>query len=312
MDAMIEAVALSKSYGSLHAVREVSFRVEPGEVVGFLGPNGAGKSTTMRMLTGFLPASGGDARVAGFDVFEDPMEVKKRVGYLPETPPLYPELTVGDYLRFIAELRGFGGREAQLRVGRAMERVGLVGWERRILGSLSKGYRQRVGVAQAILHEPPVLILDEPTSGLDPGQVAGMRDLIRSLAGVHTVILSTHILSEVEALCPRAVVIAGGQVRADGPLEELRARAPGGAWTYVEVRGLDARTLGEADGVARVEPLTDDAADGFAALRVTARDGADPRASIAAMAAARGAALRALELRAPTLEEAFLAITGRE
>jgi ABC-2 type transport system ATP-binding protein len=193
-----------------------------------------------------------------------------------------------------------------------MERVGLVGWERRILGSLSKGYRQRVGVAQAILHEPPVLILDEPTSGLDPGQVAGMRDLIRSLAGAHTVILSTHILSEVEALCPRAVVIAGGQVRADGALDELRAQAPGGAWHYVEVRGLDARTLGGADGVARVEPLAEDLAEGFATFRVTAHDGADPRASIAALAAARGAALRALELRAPTLEEAFLAITGRE
>jgi ABC-2 type transport system ATP-binding protein len=264
----------------------------------------------MRILTGFLPASSGDARVAGFDLFEAPEEVKRRVGYLPESPPLYPELTVGDYLGFIAELRGYTGRERLLRVGTAMERVGLVGWERRILGSLSKGYRQRVGVAQAILHEPPVLILDEPTSGLDPGQVAGMRDLLRSLAGAHTVILSTHILAEVEALCPRAIVIAGGRVRADGSLDAIRAQAPGGAWTYVESRGLEAPQVGALAEVALVEPLEE--RDGYAAFRVRPAEGADPRPAIAALAARQGASLRALELRAPTLEEAFLAITGRE
>jgi ABC-2 type transport system ATP-binding protein len=306
---MIEALSLSKSYGALRALQDVSFRVEQGEIVGFLGPNGAGKSTTMRILTGFLPASGGDARVAGFDVFDAPMEVKRRVGYLPESPPLYPELTVGDYLGFIAELRGFTGRARMLRVGSAMERVGLAGWERRILGSLSKGYRQRVGVAQAILHDPPVLILDEPTSGLDPAQVAGMRDLLRSLSGAHTVILSTHILAEVEALCPRAILIAGGTVRATGTLDEIRARAPGGAWTYVEVDGLDAVTLGGLAEVALVEPI-DGGTDGFSAFRVRAEG--DPRPAIARLAAARNAPLRALERRVPSLEEAFLAITGRE
>jgi ABC-2 type transport system ATP-binding protein len=260
----------------------------------------------MRILTGFLPATAGDARVAGFDVFDEPMEVKKRVGYLPESPPLYPELTVGDYLAFIAELRGFGGRERLLRAGAVMERVGLRGWERRILGSLSKGYRQRVGLAQALLHDPPVLILDEPTSGLDPAQNVGIRDLVRELAGTHTVILSTHILAEVEALCPRAVVINRGKLVAQGSLDELRALAPGGAWYHVEIADLDAKALGEVDGVALVEPLGGDGPWG--SFRVRAREGADPRPAIAKL----GRPLRTLERRLPTLEEAFIGIVGRE
>lgn len=307
---MIEARALSKSYGPRLALDDVSFTVQKGEIVGFLGPNGAGKTTTMRILTGFLPASKGDAIVAGFDVFDDPMEVKRRVGYLPESPPLYPELTVGDYLAFIAELRGFSGRQKLLKAGATMERVGLRGWERRILGSLSKGYRQRVGLAQALLHDPPVLILDEPTSGLDPGQVAGMRELVLSLAGSHTVILSTHILAEVEALCPRAIVIAKGRLMAQGTLDELRARAEGGDWYLVEVQGLDGPRLGGLAEVALVEPLGE--AEGFGRFRVRARDGVDPRPAIARLAAAGGHALRALEHRMPTLEEAFLSIVGRE
>ncbi|MDP6931954.1 MAG: ATP-binding cassette domain-containing protein, partial [Myxococcota bacterium] len=209
---MIVTRELTKRFGSLTAVDHVSFEVEKGEILGFIGPNGAGKTTTMRMLTGFLPATQGQAIVAGHDVFEAPMKVRRAVGYLPETPPLYRELTVGDYLRFIAEIREVPYREHARKVGEVMERVGLAGWERRILGSLSKGYRQRVGLAQAILHEPEVLILDEPTSGLDPAQVVGIREFIRDLAGSRTVILSTHILPEVEALADRAVVISGGRV----------------------------------------------------------------------------------------------------
>ncbi|MFZ5475368.1 MAG: ATP-binding cassette domain-containing protein [Myxococcota bacterium] len=301
---MIEARSLTKNYGPRVALDDVSFTVEKGEIVGFLGPNGAGKTTTMRILTGFLPATGGDARVAGFDVFDDPIEVKKRVGYLPESPPLYPELTVGDYLGFVAELRGFRGRERLSKAGAVMERVGLRGWERRILGSLSKGYRQRVGLAQALLHDPPVLILDEPTSGLDPGQVAGIRDLVRDLAGTHTVILSTHILSEVEALCPRALMIAKGRLVAQGTVEELRARAPGGAWYYVEIGGIDAKGLGALPQIELVEPLGE--AGGFGAFRVRAKD--DPRPAIARL----NKPVRALEHRLPTLEEAFIGIVGRE
>ncbi len=305
---MIEAVSLTKAYGPRIALDDVSFTVGKGEIVGFLGPNGAGKTTTMRILTGFLPATRGDARVAGFDVFESPMEVKRRVGYLPESPPLYPELTVGDYLTFIAELRGFTGRARHQRAGTVMERVGLVGWERRILGSLSKGYRQRVGLAQALLHDPPVLILDEPTSGLDPAQLVGIRDLVRSLAGTHTVILSTHILQEVEALCPRALVIAKGRLVAQGTLDELRALAPQGAWYLAEVDGLDGPRLGGLPEVEMVEPLGTDGA--WRSFKVFAK--ADPRPSIVELARGSGARVRALEHRLPTLEEAFVGIVGRE
>lgn len=307
---MIEARSLSKSYGPRLALDDVSFQVGKGEIVGFLGPNGAGKTTTMRILTGFLPASKGDAVVAGFDVFEDPMEVKRRVGYLPESPPLYPELTVGDYLEFIAELRGFTGNQRLLKAGAVMERVGLRGWERRILGSLSKGYRQRVGLAQALLHDPDVLILDEPTSGLDPGQVVGMRELVKQLAGSHTVILSTHVLAEVESLCPRAMVIARGKLLAQGTLDELRARAEGGESYVVEAKGVDGPALGALPEVALVEPL--EPADGWSRFRLRTRDGADPRPAVARLAAAGGHPVRALEHHAPTLEEAFLSIVGRE
>jgi ABC-2 type transport system ATP-binding protein len=305
---MIEATSLTKAYGPRIALDDVSFTVGQGEIVGFLGPNGAGKTTTMRILTGFLPATRGDARVAGFDVFEDPVEVKRRVGYLPESPPLYPELTVGDYLAFIAELRGFTGRARLQRVGSVMERVGLAGWERRILGSLSKGYRQRVGLAQALVHDPPVLILDEPTSGLDPAQLVGIRDLIRSLAGTHTVILSTHILQEVEALCPRAILIARGRLVASGTLGELRALAPQGAWYLAEVAGLDGPRLGALPGVDLVEPLGEEGE--WRSFRVFAK--VDPRPDIAELARAQGGRVRALEHRLPTLEEAFVGIVGRE
>ncbi len=305
---MIEVSGLNKAYGPRAALRDVSFTVARGEIVAFLGPNGAGKTTTMRILTGFLSADAGDVKVAGFDVFDEPRAVRERVGYLPETPPLYPELSVGVYLDFCAELRGMGKAERSRRVGETMERVGLAGWERRLLGSLSKGYRQRVGLAQALVHDPPVLILDEPTSGLDPAQVAGIRDLVVSLAGDHTVILSTHILSEVEALCPRAVVITNGRIVADGSLEELRARAPGGAWTYVEVQGIEGRQLGGLPGVQVVEPLG--TVDGWECWRV--RAGADPREGLAALAAGGAFRLRALERRLPSLEEAFIGVVGRE
>ena len=305
---MIEARHLSKSYGPLVALDDVSFRVEPGEIVGFLGPNGAGKTTTMRVLTGFLPATAGGAIVAGYDVFDQPREVKRRVGYLPESPPLYPGLTVGDYLAFCAELRGLYGAERFRRVGAVMERVGLRGWERRILGSLSKGYRQRVGLAQALVHDPPVLILDEPTSGLDPAQVVGIRDLVRSLAGSHTVILSTHILSEVEALCPRILLIAGGKLVAQGSVEEVRGMAKEGPWTYVEVQGIEGPRLGRIAGVKEVEPLGE--AEGWCRWKVRATE--DPREHLVREAAFGGWRLRALERRLPTLEEAFIDIVGRE
>ena len=300
---MIEVQKLTKRYGPFTAVQDLEFRVEEGQVLGFIGPNGAGKTTTMRILTGFLPATEGSAVVAGHDVFDEALEVKRKVGYLPETPPLYLELTVGDYLRFVAELRGIRGAEADRRIGDVMERVGLRGWERRITGSLSKGYRQRVGLAQALIHDPPVLILDEPTSGLDPAQVVGVRSLIEDLAGDHTVILSTHILREVEALCSHVVVIDRGRIAANGTMEDVRQQA---APTHyrVEVSGGDgvAQAIGALDSVDQVVPGD--------ALVVHSEG--DPRSAIARLVADKGWDLVNLEKVVPSLEDAFLALVGRD
>jgi ABC-2 type transport system ATP-binding protein len=311
---VISAQAISRRFGRTVAVDRVSFEVGKGEVLGFIGPNGAGKTTTMRMLTGFLPVTEGRAVVAGFDVFEEPMEVRRRVGYLPERPPLYTELTIGAYLSFVAEIRGIPSRDRARRIGEVMDQVGLVGWEQRLLGSLSKGYRQRVGLAQAVLHDPEVLILDEPTSGLDPSQVAGMRDYVRGLAQQRTVILSTHILPEVERLCRRAVVIHRGRVAADDTLDGLKARVGQGVRFRIELRGGPEdhprlpQMIGALGGVDQVSPLGE--ADGFWQLDVRAPE--DPRTAVARLASERGWLVRAMERHTPSLEEAFLAITGQE
>lgn len=309
---MISAQQLTKRFGSLTAVDNVGFEVDKGEILGFIGPNGAGKTTTMRLLTGFIPATAGKAVVAGHDVFEEPMLVRRKVGYLPETPPLYRELTVGDYLRFVAEIRGIARGERLRRIGQVMEQVGLAGWEGRILGSLSKGYRQRVGLAQAIIHDPPVLILDEPTSGLDPAQVAGMREFVRQLAEERTVILSTHILPEVERLCTRAVLISEGRIIADDSLDGLRKHAGGGVRYRIELRHSDPQAVPAIVGaLAEVEQVTPQGVDdGFARLDVRAP--ADPRTAIARLATEQGWMIRAMERHVPSLEEAFLAIVGAE
>lgn len=317
-EVVVRATGLNRSFGRLVAVDDVSFEARRGEILGFIGPNGAGKTTTMRMITGYLPATEGKATVAGFDVFDDNLEVRKRVGYLPERPPLYPELTIGTYLQFVAELRGLPRARRDGRIGEVMERVGLVGWEDRVLGSLSKGYRQRVGLAQAVLHDPEVLVLDEPTSGLDPAQVVDIRDFIRDLARDRTVILSTHILSEVERLCENAVLIARGRVLAAGSLDALRAKVERGVRFRVELRppAHEAEQLATAVGalpeVEQVRPVTDDIdiPEGFFALDI--RAASDPRTAVAALATARGWAIRAMERRSPDLEEAFLHIVGKE
>jgi ABC-2 type transport system ATP-binding protein len=221
---MIEASELSKRYGELVALDRVSFSIPPGEVVGFLGPNGAGKTTTMRILTGFVPASDGSASIAGHDIFEDPLAARRAVGYLPETPPLYPEMRVDGYLSYVTKLKDVPRNARRAAVDRAVERCGLGDVRRRVIGTLSKGYRQRVGLAQAIVHDPPVLIFDEPTVGLDPIQIREIRDLIRNLTreGARTVVLSTHILPEVEAICRRVMIINRGRKVVDQPLEELK------------------------------------------------------------------------------------------
>ena len=224
---MIEARGLSKRYGDLVAVADVSFSVQPGEVVGFLGPNGAGKTTTMRMLTGFLPPTDGSAVVDGHDIFGDPLAARRAIGYLPESPPVYPEMSVEGYLGYVAKLKDVPRAQRRAAVDRALERCGLANVRRRVIGALSKGYRQRVGLAQAIVHDPPVMIFDEPTVGLDPTQIREIRTLIGELANARdgkarTVILSTHILPEVEAICRRVIIMHRGRKALDAPIEELR------------------------------------------------------------------------------------------
>src|ERR671934_819029 len=221
---MIEVDHLSKYYGPVTAIRDLSFRVEPGEILGFLGPNSAGKTTTMRILTGFMPASSGRAVVAGYDVFSQALAVRQRVGYLPENVPLYREMTVSGYLHFVAEVKGITRRERPRKVGEVMALCGVQEMERRLIGNLSKGYRQRLGLAQALLNNPPVLILDEPTVGLDPKQIIEIRELIKSLGGEHTVILSTHILPEVSMICSRVIIISGGRLVAMDTPENLAHR----------------------------------------------------------------------------------------
>jgi ABC-2 type transport system ATP-binding protein len=218
---MIEVANLSKRYGDLTAVQDVSFTAAPGEILGFLGPNGAGKTTTLRVITGFLPATSGTVRVCGFDVFEQSAEVRRRIGYLPENPPLYADMTVVPYLRFAAKIHGLARGDVGAAVDRAIDTCGLASVSERLLGHLSKGFRQRVGLAQALIHEPEVLILDEPTNGLDPGQIRDMLAFIRSLGAKRTIVLSTHILSQVLAACHKVVIINEGRVVLEAPLGDL-------------------------------------------------------------------------------------------
>src|SRR5216117_2391125 len=257
---MIRVQEITKKYARNLAVDHISFEVQKGEIIGFLGPNGAGKTTTMRMLTCFLPPSAGSATVAGFDVLEQPLEVKKRIGYLPETPPLYPEMRTVEYLTFVGKLKGLSGSELRQRIDSVCERCAITDVKNKLLGKLSKGYRQRVGLAQAIIHNPEVLILDEPTAGLDPKQINETRELIRSFAGDHTIILSTHILTEVEQTCQKVIIINKGKLVATDSVHNLQSRARGAESVLVEVAGrngdLDAtkaqQKLEQVSGVSRV------------------------------------------------------------
>src|SRR3954454_9739044 len=239
---MISVEGLSKRYARNVAVDNISFQVDKGQIVGFLGPNGAGKTTTMRILTCFLPPTSGHANVAGFDVLDQPLEVKRRIGYLPETPPLYPEMEVHEYLKFVGRLKGIRGSDLGRRTSDAMERCAVGDVRNKLIAKLSKGYRQRVGLAQAIIHNPDVLILDEPTSGLDPKQIHETRDLIRGLGGDHTVVLSTHILPEVEQICERVIIISRGKVVATDTVERLTNRLRGSEAILVEVEGENSGT----------------------------------------------------------------------
>ena len=307
---MIEVQHLTKRYGPTTAVDDVSFTVERGEVLGFLGPNGAGKTATMRVLTGYMPPTEGKAIVAGYDVLERPIEAKRGPGYLPETPPLYPEMTVREYLAFVARIKGVPRAERKARVDSVMDRTRVVDVANRHCSKLSKGYRQRVGLAQALLHNPDVLILDEPTAGLDPKQIIETRELIKQLGGDHTIILSTHILPEVSQTCHRVVIINKGRVVAVDTPENLTSRLGGSGAMYVQVdaRGADVKTVLEATpGVTRVSPT--DIRGTMTSFEVTSETGRDVRRELAAAIVTRGWGLLELRPLRMSLEEIFLHLT---
>ena len=310
---MIEVQHLTKRYGRVTAVDDISFRVERGEILGFLGPNGAGKTTTMRVITGYMPPTEGRVVVAGFDVFDQPIEAKKRMGYLPETPPLYPEMTVRDYLTFAAKLKGVPSGDRASRVQWAMERTRVADMSAKHCGKLSKGYRQRVGLAQAILHNPEVLILDEPTAGLDPKQILETRDLIKGLAGDHTVILSTHILPEVSQTCSRVVIINKGRVVAIDTPDNLTARLKGAETLYLQVDagGADvASALRLVPGVTGV--VAAGARGGHDGYEVESERGRDVRRELAKAVVGHGWGLLELRPMRMSLEEIFLQLTTEE
>lgn len=313
---MIEVEHLSKTYGTTAAIRDVTFSVEPGEILGFLGPNGAGKTTTMRILAGYLPATEGTARVAGYDVHTDSMAVRQRIGYLPESPPLYPDMTVEGYLHFVGRIKGMAAGDRPQRVALSMERCGLSHKRSVLIRKLSKGYRQRVGIAQAIVHDPPVIILDEPTVGLDPRQIMEVRDLIRSLAGDHTIILSTHILPEVSVTCNRVAIINQGQVVATDAPDNLMSHLAGNLSYEIEVRGdLGAahRVIGELTGIAQVTTvMAEDLADHHHRLQVALEGSQDQGAVIAAALIGAGLDLFELRRRRASLEDVFLNLTTEE
>jgi ABC-2 type transport system ATP-binding protein len=308
---MIEVVNLTKRYGRHTAVDGVSFSVQKGEILGFLGPNGAGKTTTMRILTCYLPASEGTARVAGFDVFEQPLEVKRRIGYIPETPPLYPDMEVADFLSFCSKIKGIPSKDRRRKIDEAIEKTRLVDVRNKHIGKLSKGYRQRVGLAQAILANPDVLILDEPTAGLDPKQILETRELIKSLGGEHTIILSTHILPEVEVTCGRVVIINKGRVVAEDTPANLTQRLRGSGALRVEVRGETGPLfdlLRTVPGVIALRPKGD-AGDGVVGFEVDAEAGRDLRPELARAVVGAGHDLVGLGRIGMSLEEIFLQIT---
>ncbi len=307
---MIEVQQLTKRYGPFTAVDGVSFTVGKGEILGFLGPNGAGKTTTMRILTGYMPPTEGRARVAGFDLQDQPVEAKQRIGYLPETPPLYPDMTVREYLRFVARIKGVPAGEQASRVQSVMQRTHVADMANRHCGKLSKGYRQRVGLAQALIHNPDVLVLDEPTAGLDPKQIIETRDLIRSLGGDHTIVLSTHILPEVAQTCQRVVIINKGRVVAEDTPENLTAHLQGAASTYVEVdaQGADAQPiLAAIPGVTAVSVAARHGAS--TGYEVQSERGLDVRRSVAAALVGAGHGLLELRPMRMSLEEIFLQLT---
>jgi ABC-2 type transport system ATP-binding protein len=311
---MIKVEGLTKRYARHVAVKNISFEVGQGEIVGFLGKNGAGKTTTMRVLTCFLPPTAGKASVAGFDVLDQSLEVKKRIGYLPETPPLYPEMEIADYLTFVAKLKGIPVGDIRKRVDEVCERTAIADHKTTLIGKLSKGYRQRVGLAQAIIHNPPVLILDEPTSGLDPQQQKDARQLIASLSGDHTIILSTHILSEVEQSCSKVIIINNGEIVASDTVANLHNRRGTAEAVHIEVAGAPAsqirQRLEQVSGVASV--TSRDTRNEAQAFEVRGLENTSIRPELARAVVQSGWNLTELRTMGESLEEIFLELTKSE
>jgi len=314
---MIQVEQLTKRYGSTTAVDGITFQVEQGEIVGFLGPNGAGKTTTMRILTCYLPATSGRVTIAGHEVFGDSLEVRRNIGYLPEGVPLYPEMRVREYLAYRARIKEVPERERRMRVEYVMDRCGVADAERKLIGSLSKGYRQRVGLADALVSDPPVLILDEPTIGLDPNQVRLVRDLIRDLGQKHTVLLSTHILPEVEMVCGRVIIIQSGKLVFQDTLANIARQPSGGGKVVVEARAgpaaaeKAAAVLKEIPGVLHVHRPASPAEGGapWSVFEIDVMPGADVREEVGRRMVANGWALRELRKEQPSLEDIFVRLT---
>jgi ABC-2 type transport system ATP-binding protein len=315
---MIKVQGLTKRYARTVAVDNISFEVQKGQIEGFLGPNGAGKTTTMRVLTCFLPPTMGTANVAGFDVLENPMEVKKRIGYLPESPPLYPEMEVIEYLTFVGKLKGIPSNDLARRLDDVVDRCAIGDVRTRLIGKLSKGFRQRVGLAQAIIHNPDVLILDEPTSGLDPKQIIEIRELLKALAGEHTIILSTHILSEVEHSCEHVIIIDRGKLVAIDSVSNLTNRLRGSEAVALEVEAAGGRPnpaevqqrLEQVAGVSRV--VAKESKDGRLTFEVESLQGRHIRAELARTVVNSGWSLCELRAVGLSLEDIFLQLTAAE
>jgi ABC-2 type transport system ATP-binding protein len=308
---LIEVQDLTKTFGERTAVDHISFAVNKGEILGFLGPNGAGKTTTMRMLTSFMPATSGTARIAGFDVFDNSLEVRRHIGYLPENPPVYPDMTVESYLDFVARIKGVPAEKRAQRVTDALEKTNITDKRDELIKRLSRGYKQRVGLAQALVHDPDVIILDEPTVGLDPKQIIEVRHLIKNLAGSHTIVLSTHILPEVSMTCDRVVIINKGKIAAVDTPQNLTSQLKGGQRIRVEVQASEQplrEVLAQIPGASRVQieaaPLT-----GHVLATIEAAEGKDIRSAIAARIVEKGWPLFELKGVSLSLEDIFLELT---
>ncbi|MCQ2364032.1 MAG: ABC transporter ATP-binding protein [Akkermansia sp.] len=314
MSSMVVAEHLHKAFGRFTAVKDASFTIEKGEIVGFLGPNGAGKTTTMKMLTGYLPPTAGTACIAGYDIIDNPLEARRHMGYMPENVPLYEDMRVYEYLEYRARLKGICGKSVRQQIGRAMELCGLEERHRHMISTLSKGYRQRCGLADALLGEPDLLILDEPTNGLDPNQIRQIRELIRSLAEHHTVILSTHILSEVEMICGKVIIIDQGDIKAaDTPANLTRGLRAAGR-VSIEYKGELEPVVQELEAFAPVKKVIVEGTlpGGWQRLIVRAEPGTDTREKAAAVIAAHGYPMRHIYRHIPSLEDVFVEMTRRD